>query len=144
MYVLLALAIIVVIIWLVLTTMAFIEDGIFEGIISIIFGAAIVFLIDSMILLPVLVLDKSSGTTLGVITSVDKNFFGSTAIYVKTSETEQEEYCAEDNEIIEKAKENIGNKVKVSYGTRVGFYKLKQCNQAPIDKIEVIGEKLDE
>ena len=143
MYVLLALAIIVAIIGIVITIWGFMEDAV-VGISTLIGSLFIVGLIDVCILSPILVLDKSSGSTIGTITSVDKNFFGSTAIYVKTSETEQEEYCAEDNEIIEKAKENIGNKVKVSYGTRVGLYKLEQCNQAPIDKIEVIGEKKDE
>ena len=36
-----------------------------------------------------IVLDKGSGSTIGTITSVDKNFFGTTALYIKTSETTQ-------------------------------------------------------
>ena len=140
MYVLLGLAILVAIIGIVVTIYAFMEDVVL-GITTLIGSIFIVGLIDILILSPILILDKSSGSTIGTITSVDKNYFGSTSIYIKTSETTQEKYCAEDNEIIEKAKENIGNKVKVSYGTRVGLYKLEQCDQAPVDKIEVIGDK---
>ena len=32
-------------------------------------------------------IDKNSGATVGTITSVDKNFFGTTALYIKTTET---------------------------------------------------------
>ena len=60
--------------------------------------------IAGLLILPFVVLDKGSGSTIGIITSVDKNFFGTTAIYVKTSETTQETYCIEFNEkLIEKA-----------------------------------------
>jgi len=90
--------------------------------------------------LPFIVLDRGSGSTMGEITSVDKNFFGTTAVYVKTSETTQEEYCVEDSKVAEKAKELIGKKVKISYGERVGLYSTGRCNQAPISKIEVITE----
>lgn len=43
-----------------------------------------------------LVIDKGAGSTIGEITSVDKNFFGTTAVYIKTSEASQETYCIED------------------------------------------------
>ena len=93
------------------------------------------------LLLPFIVLDKGSGSTIGKITSVDKNFFGTTAVYIKTSETEQEKYCIEFNEELEnKAKELIGKNVKISYGTRVGLYSTGKCSQAPINKIEKIEE----
>ena len=70
--------------------------------------------------LPFLVIDKSSGSTVGTITSVDKNFWGTTALYIKSTETNEEKYCIEYNkELEEKAKELIGKKVKVSYGKRV-------------------------
>lgn len=89
--------------------------------------------------LPFMVLDKASGSTIGTITSVDKNFFGTTALYIKTSETEQEEYCIEFDKKLEKqAKELIGEKVKISYGKRVGLYSTGKCSQAPIEKIELI------
>ena len=97
--------------------------------------------ISFFLLLPFIALDKASGETIGTITSVDKNFFGSTSIYIKTSETEQEKYCAEDTEIIEEAKKNIGKKVKISYGTRIGLYPLKQCHEAPINKLEEIKDE---
>lgn len=97
-------------------------------------------IISFLLVLPFLALDKSSGSTIGKITSVDKNFFGTTAIYLKVNETKEEEYCAEDEEIIELAKEYIGKYVKVSYGTRVGLYHLNQCRQAPIEKIEIQNE----
>lgn len=103
-------------------------------IISCLFLASI---ISFLIVLPFLALDKSSGSTIGKITSVDKNFFGTTAIYLKVNETKEEEYCAEDEEIIKLANQLIGKQVKVSYGTRVGLYHLNQCRQAPVEKIEL-------
>ena len=110
-------------------------------------GAGIVSLISllglaGLLLLPFIVLDKGSGSTIGKITSVDKNFFGTTAVYIKTSETEQEKYCIEFNEELEnKAKELIGKNVKISYGTRVGLYSTGKCSQAPIQKIELIEKE---
>lgn len=86
-------------------------------------------------------IDKNSGATVGTITSVDKNFFGTTALYIKTTETTEEQYCIEDNKLAEVAKENIGKKVKIGYGTRVGIYSTGACDNAPIDIIEVINEE---
>ena len=91
-----------------------------------------------LILLPFLVVDKSSGSTVGLITSVDRNFFGTTALYVKTSETEQEKYCIENEDISNKANELIGKKVKISYGKRVGLYSTGKCSQAPVESIEEV------
>lgn len=96
--------------------------------------------ISSMFALPFIVLDNGAGSTIGTITSVDKNFFGTTAVYVKTSETTQEKLCIEDKELSEQAKSLIGKEVKVSYGTRVGLYSTGKCEQAPIEKIEVVSE----
>ena len=84
---------------------------------------------------------KKSGSTVGTITSVDKNFFGTTALYIKTTETKEEQYCIEDNKLAEIAKENIGKKVRISYGTRVGIYSTGACHNAPIYIIEVINEE---
>ena len=86
-------------------------------------------------------IDKKSGSTIGTITSVDKNFFGTTALYIKTTETTEEQYCIEDNKLADIAKENIGKKVRVNYGTRVGIYSTGACDNAPIDIIEVINEE---
>ena len=86
-------------------------------------------------------IDKKNGSTVGTITSVDKNFFGTTALYIKTTETTEEQYCIEDNKLAEVAKENIGKKVRISYGTRVGIYSTEACDNAPIDIIEVINEE---
>ena len=85
-------------------------------------------------------IDKKSGATVGTITSVDKNFFGTTALHIKTTETSEEQYCIEDNKLAEIAKENIGKKVRINYGTRVGIYSTGACDNAPIDTIEVINE----
>lgn len=104
------------------------------GIAGLLTGGVLAFLL----VLPFLALDKSSGSTIGKITSVDKNFWGTTAIYLKVNETKEEKYCAENEEIIELAKQLIGKEVKISYGTRVGLYHLNQCRQAPIDKIELV------
>lgn len=95
-----------------------------------------------MCMLPFLVIDKGSGNTVGIITSVDKNFFGTTAVYIKTSETEQEKYCIEFDEKLEsKAKELIDKKVKISYGERVGLYSTGKCSQAPLEKIELVDSE---
>lgn len=107
------------------------------------FGFCLLFMalfISGMLTLPFIVLDNGEGSTIGTITSVDKNFFGTTAVYVKTSETTQEKLCIEDNELSEHAKSLIGKEVKVSYGTRVGLYSTGKCSQAPIEKIEVVSE----
>lgn len=107
------------------------------------FGFCLLFMalfISGMLTLPFIVLDNGEGSTIGTITSVDKNFFGTTAVYVKTSETTQEKLCIEDNELSEHAKSLIGKEVKVSYGTRVGLYSTGKCGQAPIEKIEVVSE----
>ena len=85
-------------------------------------------------------IDKKSGSTVGTITSVDKNFFGTTALYIKTTETTEEQYCIEDNKLSEIAKENIGKKVRINYGSRVGIYSTGSCDNAPVDTIEVINE----
>ena len=86
------------------------------------------------------VFDKGAGTTIGTITSVDRNFFGTTSIYIKTSENSQERYCIEDNEIVSQAHELIDQDVKISYGTRVGLYSTNKCHSAPVDKIEAIND----
>ena len=88
-------------------------------------------------------IDKKSGSTVGTITSVDKNFFGTTALYIKTTETSEEQYCMEDEKLVEVAKENIGKKVRINYGTRVGIYSTGACEDAPVDAITVINEDVD-
>jgi len=94
-----------------------------------------------ILLLPFIVIDKGSGSTIGTITSVDKNFFGTTALYIKTSETTQEKYCIEFDEQLEnKAKELIGKKVKIEYGERVGLYSTSKCSQAPVEYIEKVEQ----
>lgn len=91
------------------------------------------------IYLPFVVVDRASGSTVGTISSVDKNYFGTTALYIKVSESSEEEYCIEFNEELEnKAKEFIGEKVKITYGKRVGFYSTGKCNQSPVESIERI------
>ena len=97
--------------------------------------------ISGLLTLAFIVVDKGAGSTIGTITSVDKNFFGTTAIYIKTSETTQEKLCIEDNELSDQAKSLIGKEVKVSYGTRVGLYSTGKCGQAPVEKIEVVNEE---
>ena len=88
-------------------------------------------------------IDKKSGSTVGTITSVDKNFFGTTALYIKTTETSEEQYCIEDEKLVEVAKENIGKKVRINYGTRVGIYSTGACEDAPVDAITIVNEVVD-
>ena len=99
--------------------------------------ATSLFLCALVVLIFFFVCDKSSGVTQGYITSVDKNFFGTTAIFIKTSESSQEEYCIEDDKIVDIANENIGKKVTVKYGKRVGLYSTGRCNQGPIESIKL-------
>lgn len=115
-----------------------------EGILGFIIGLIISLMLCGCIMFftfsPFVVLDRASGSTIGTITSVDKNFFGTTALYIKTSETTQEIYCIEDSNIVEQAKLLIGKEVKISYGERVGLYSTSKCSQAPIEKIEETKE----
>ena len=99
------------------------------------------FLCALVVLMFFFVCDKSAGVTQGYITSVDKNFFGTTALYIKTTETTEEQHCIEDSKLSEIAKENIGKKVRISYGTRVGIYSTGACDNAPVDVIEIINEE---
>lgn len=114
------------------------EDEIGEAIIVLL----VMLFFAGLCILPFVKLDRGSGNTVGTITSVDKNFFGTTAVYIKTSETEQEKYCIEFDEKLErKAKELIDKKVKISYGERVGLYSTGKCSQAPIEKIELVDSE---
>lgn len=131
---LIVITIIIVIGGLVLLITSCVEDEIGIGVLGFVMALAFAFCVG---ILPFMVLDKGSGSTIGVITSVDKNFFGTTALYVKTSETTQEEYCIEFDEKLEtKAKELIGKTVKIEYGSRVGLYSTGKCNEAPVKNIE--------
>ena len=109
----------------------------FSGIICFVFCLIIVFLVS---ILPFIIVDKASGVTIGEITSVDKNFFGTDAIYLKVNEATQEKGCIEDKELAKMAQELVGKKVKVTYGTRIGLYSTGSCHTAPIEKIELIEE----
>ena len=115
----------------------FVTDSIRTGFISIISSIFVIAFASIFTVSPFVVLDRGSGSTIGIITSVDKNFFGTTALYIKTSESEQEKYCIENNDISNLAKELIGIKVKISYGERIGFYSTGTCHQAPVESIEV-------
>lgn len=114
----------------------FVEDEIGAGIICAI--AVLFFEIIPGIYF--VVIDKNAGSTIGTITSVDRNFFGTTSIYIKTSENSQEQYCIEDDKIVNQAHELIGQDVKISYGTRVGLYSTNKCHSAPVEKIEAIDD----
>lgn len=120
---------------IILSILAFVEYEVEVGIGFIIIGM----IISGLFLSFLLVIDKHSGATVGTITSVDKNFFGTTALYIKTIENKEEKYCIEfDEELEAQANKYIGEKVKISYGKRVGFYSTGKCSQAPIEKIELL------
>lgn len=132
--ILIFLEVIATIVWIILEVIAF-----REGETGFIFGLFLAWLVTiSALALPWITIDKKSGMTVGYITSVDKNFFGTTGLYLKTMENSEEEFCIEDDKIIEIAKDNIGNKVKITYGTRVGLYSVGKCDQAPISSIELL------
>lgn len=119
---------------LIWSVIAFKDDEFDAGMIILILGLGLGVVFGA----PFITIDKGAGSTIGEITSVDKSFWGNTKIFVKTSETEQEEYCAEDIEVAEQAKELIGKKVKISYGERVGIYSTGKCGQAPVETIEEV------
>jgi hypothetical protein len=119
---------------LVLAILAFADSEAEAGITILFLGLGLGFLCGA----PLVTIDKGAGSTIGEITSVDKSFWGNTKIFVKTSETEQEEYCAEDADVAAKATELIGKKVKISYGERVGIFSTGKCGQAPVEVIEVV------
>lgn len=124
-----------------LGAIGFIFESIQDQETELIKGVVFVWLIlTGLCMIPFLVIDKASGTTVGEITSVDRNFFGTHAIYIKTSETEQEKYCTEDIDITKIAVNNIGKKVKVKYNTRVGLYSTGACSEAPIVELELVEE----
>lgn len=116
------------------------EEGAEERFVFVLIGIAIILSLVGMFFL---VVDKGAGSTIGEITSVDKNFFGTTAVYVKTSETSQETYCIEDGKIVNKTQELIGKRVRIYYGERVGLYSTGKCSQAPVSKIEEVGNEKD-
>ena len=119
---------------LIWSVIAFKDDEFDAGMIILILGIGLGIVFGA----PLVTIDKGAGSTIGEITSVDKSFWGNTKIFVKTSETEQEEYCAETIEVSNKAKELIGKKVKISYGERVGVFSTGKCGQAPVEIIEEV------
>lgn len=131
-------AIVIFALLLIVATRIFMKDEINE-----VYMIVIVILIIASAMVSFLVVDKGAGSTIGEITSVDKNFFGTTAVYVKTSETSQEIYCIEDEEVANKAQELIGKRVRIYYGERVGLYSTGKCSQAPVSKIEEVGNEKD-
>ena len=84
-----------------------------------------------------LVMDNYPGDAAGKVTKVNRNFFGTTAIYVRTSETNEEEYCIEDSELSKKAYGYIGKDIKLHHTARVGLYSSGACSQGPVDRIEL-------
>lgn len=134
--ILIILMLIIIVGGLVTVGFAIIDGEVYLGVILIFVVIGIGFIFG----LPFIVLDKGSGTTIGEITSVDRNFFGTTALFIKTSENSQEEYCIENEDVVNTAKDLIGKKVKISYGERVGLYSTGSCSQAPIEKIELLEE----
>lgn len=112
------------------------EDDVFNGCCCL---AGCLF-ISFCLTIPFIKMDAGSGSTIGTITSVDKNFFGTTAVFIKTSETAQEEYCIEDEEVAQIARDSIGKNVKFYYGERIGIFSTGRCDNAPVEKIEVISE----
>lgn len=119
---------------LILSVIAFKDDEFDAGLTILFLGLGLGVVFGA----PLVTIDKGAGSTIGEITSVDKSFWGNTKIFVKTSETEQEEYCAEDADVAAKAIELIGKKVKISYGERVGVFSTGKCGQAPVEIIEVV------
>ena len=136
MIVCLILGIIITIFYIILTILGFVEN--FEvGITMLLLGGFLYAISIVLFIMPFLALDRANGSSIGVITAVDKNFFGTSKLYIKTSENNEDTYCMENQDIIEQAKELLGKKVKIYYGERVGLYNLDKCRSAPIERIEM-------
>lgn len=91
-----------------------------------------------LISLPFWVIDKKAGQTVGTITSVDKNFFGTTAVYIKINESKEEKYCVEADNLEDLANKYIGKQVSVKYGKRIGLFSTGKCGEAPLESIKLV------
>lgn len=129
----------IIIVWVIdlIIIINFIKDGFTEDILGCLL-AGVIFTI--VLLAPFVIIDKASGSTVGYVTSADDNFWGTKALYLKTTENNEEKYCIEDPELKKGAEDLVGKKIKIKYGKRIGLFSTGACGESPIEYIEVLEE----
>lgn len=108
--------------------------GIKYGIIRLILSIIILLMAMYIFAIPFIVIDNNNGMIEGRITNVEKNWYGTYTIYIRTDKNEK--YCTENKSIGNKANELIGREVILGKGTREGIYGITKCHEAPIVHIE--------
>ncbi len=129
----------IIIVWVIdiIMIINFIKDGFTEDIFGLVIAG---FIFTIVLVAPFVVIDKASGATTGVVTSVDDNFWGTKALYLKTTEAKEEEYCIEDKDLAKGVEYFVGKRVKITYGKRIGLFSTGECDQSPVESIIEIEE----
>lgn len=112
--------------------------GIKYGIIRLILSIIVLLMSMYIFAIPFVVIDNDNKTIEGILTNVEKNWYGTYTIYIRTDKNEK--YCTENKSIVEFAKKELGRKVIIGKGTREGIYGITKCHQAPIEHIERIKD----
>ena len=68
-----------------------------------------------MFAIPFIVVDTNNKTIEGILTNVEKNWYGTYTIYIRTDKNEK--YCTENKLIVEFAKKELGREVILGKGT---------------------------
>ena len=112
--------------------------GIKYGIIRLILSIIVLLMAMYMFAIPFIVVDTNNKTIEGILTNVEKNWYGTYTIYIRTDKNEK--YCVENKDIINMANELIGREVIIGKGTREGMYGITKCHEAPITHIERVKD----
>ena len=112
--------------------------GIKYGIIRLILSIIILLMAMCIFVIPFIVVDTDNKTIEGTLTNVEKNWYGTYTIYIRTDKNEK--YCVENKDIINMANELIGREVIIGKGTREGMYGITKCHEAPITHIERVKD----
>ena len=112
--------------------------GIKYGIIRLILSIIVLLMAMYMFAISFIVVDTNNKTIEGILTNVEKNWYGTYTIYIRTDKNEK--YCVENKDIINMANELIGREVIIGKGTREGMYGITKCHEAPITHIERVKD----
>ena len=112
--------------------------GIKYGIIRLILSIIVLLMSMYIFAIPFVVIDNDNKTIEGILTNVEKNWYGTYTIYIRTDKNEK--YCVENKDIINMANELIGREVILGKGTREGMYGITKCHEAPITHIERVKD----
>ena len=115
-------------------TVQWFKNSFVYGCISLLGNFIIGAFITMVVITCFVVIDTNNKTIQGRITNVEKNWYGTYTIYIRTNKNEK--YCTENKDIVEFAKKELGRKVIIGKGTREGIYGITKCHEAPIVHIE--------